>query len=162
MAENIINRPTVLLDGKEATVLGAQQIIVGVENPDKREIRTDWDSGYNYSRTAVEPQELYNLHVSKHSPWFILDLETGQHGWYPGCEIHGDIIDGTEVPIKEAPNENSATLELISKASVIILDIDTIDQEPFDKGWYRVLFNEEGYIRQDYITNLRYADPNTR
>jgi hypothetical protein len=41
MAENIINRPTVLLDGKEATVLGAQQIIVGVENPDKREVRTD-------------------------------------------------------------------------------------------------------------------------
>lgn len=162
MAENIINRPTVLLDGKEATVLGAQQIIVGVENPNKREVLTDWASGYNYSRTAVEPQELYNLHVSKHSPWFILDLETGQHGWYPGCEIHGDIIDGTEVPIKEAPNENSATLELISKASVIILDIDTVDQEPFDKGWYRVLYNKEGYIRQDYIANLRYADPNTR
>ena len=164
MANNIVNHPIadnkLVIEGKEYTGFGATKIIVGVENPEKREIVTDKDSGLNYSRTAVEAQEVYCLKTQKHSPWFILDLETGQNGWYPGCEIHGDIVDGLEVAIKEAPTDDSATLEHISTASVTILEIDTVDQEPYDKGWYKILYDVEGYIKKEFITNLRYADPN--
>lgn len=161
MAENIDNRTNkIMIDGKEGTVLGVEQIFVGVENPNEREILTDKTTGYNYSRTAVEAHEIYNLHTKKHSPWFILDLETGQNGWYPGCEIHGNTVSGVEVPFKKAPSDDAEEWGLLSRASVIILDIDTLDQEPYDKGWYKVLYDVEGYIRKDYIINLRYADPN--
>ena len=163
MANNIINHPkdnSILYNGKECTCLGASQILVGVENLDRREILQDPETGMNYSRNAVEPQELYCLKTKKHSPWFILDLETGQNGWYPGCEIHGDIIQDVEVAIKEQPDESSKSLRSISNASVVIQEIDTIDQEPFDKGWYKVLYDVEGYIKKEYLTNLRYTDPN--
>jgi hypothetical protein len=72
MAENIITHSIIngklMLDGKEGTILGAQKVIVGVENPDRREILTNPSSGLNYSRTAVEAQEIYCLQTQKHSP----------------------------------------------------------------------------------------------
>ena len=84
MVDNIITHPIadnkLVIEGKEYTGFGTTKIIVGVENPEKREIVTDKDSGLNYSRTAVEAQEVYCLKTQKHSPWFILDLETGQNG----------------------------------------------------------------------------------
>ena len=164
MVDNIITHPIadnrLVIEGIAYTGLEVSKTIVGVENPDRREIIQDKETGLNYSRNAVEAEEVYCLKTQKHSPWFILDLETGQNGWYPGCEIHGDIVDGLEVAIKEAPTDDSATLEHISKASVTILEIDTVDQEPYDKGWYKILYDVEGYIKKEFITNLRYADPN--
>ena len=65
-----------------------------------------------------------------------------------------------EVAIKKAPTDDSDTLEHISKASVTILEIDALDQEPYDEGWYKILYDVEGYIKKEFITNLRYADPN--
>lgn len=164
MAENIITHPVadnkLLINEKEYTGLGVSKIITGLENPNRREILQDKDTGLNYSRTAVEAQEIYCLKTQKHSPWFILDLETGQNGWYPGCEIHGDIIEGLEVDIKKSPTESSVSLCTISNASVVILEIDTVDQEPYDKGWYKVLYDVEGYIKKEHLTNIRYANPN--
>lgn len=164
MSDNINNHSikpnSLLINGHEYVGLEVQKVMVGVEDPSQREILTDKDTGLNYSRNLVRAQEVYNLRAGKHSPWFILDLATGQYGWYPGCEIHGNIIEGLEVPIKEAPSEESATISLISNASVVILDIDTLDQEPEHKGWYKILYTKEGYIKKDFITNLRYADPN--
>jgi hypothetical protein len=66
---------------------------------------------------------------------------------------------GTDVPLKKAPSDESETLEFISKASVQILNIETIDQEPYDTGWYKILYDVEGYIKKEFITNLRYEDP---
>ena len=164
MSSNINDRPitpnSLIIEGNDYTGIEVQKILVGVENPERREILTDKVTGYNYSRNLVEAQEIYNLRQKRHSCCFMLDLETGQNGWYPGCEIHGDIVEGLEVTIKQAPNENSDTLGSISKASVVILEIDTIDQEPYDKGWYKILYDVEGYIKKEFITNLRYADPN--
>lgn len=157
--KSLISSNNLIIEGNEYTGIELQKIIVGVENTEQREIVTDKDTGYNYSRNLVEAQEIYNLRQKKHSPWFILDLETGQHGWYPGCEIHGDIV-GENIPLKKAPSDDAEDLELISKASVVILDIDTIDQEPYDAGWYKILYDVEGYIKKEFITNLRYADPN--
>jgi hypothetical protein len=72
MAENIITHSIIngklMLDDKEGTILGAQKVIVGVENPDRREVLVNKETGLNYSRTAVEAQEIYNLHTKKHSP----------------------------------------------------------------------------------------------
>ena len=164
MSSNINDHPTnsnsLIIEGNEYIGIEIQKIIVGVENPEQREVLLDKSTGYNYSRNLVEARELYNFRKKRHSPCFMLDLETGQNGWYPGCEIHGDIVEGLEVPIKQAPNESSDTLRSISKASVVILEIETIDQEPYDKGWYKILYDVEGYIKKEFITNLRYADPN--
>jgi hypothetical protein len=170
MAENIITHPVadnkLLAPHKETqriteyTALGVSKIIVGIENPDRREILQDKETGLNYSRTAVEAKEIYCLKTQKHSPWFILDLETGQNGWYPGCEIHGDTIPGHEVAIRSKPSSEAPVIKRLSNASVVILEIDTLDQEPYDKGWYKILYDVKGYIKQDELTNLRYTDPN--
>lgn len=164
MAENIITHPVadnkLIIEQKEYTGLGVSKIILGVENPDRREILQDKETGLNYSRTAVEAKELYCLQTQRHSPWFILDLETGQNGWYPGCEIHGDTISGREVEIRSEPRGDAPIIKRLSNASVVILEIDTLDQEPYDKGWYKILYDVEGYIKQDELINLRYTDPN--
>lgn len=164
MSENIKDLPvdsnTLVIENNSYVGLGVQQIIVGVEDPTQREVVVDKTTGYNYSRNLVTAQEIYNIRKKKHIPCFMLDLETGQHGWYPGCEIHGDILEGVNAEIKQAPDDTAETLNTISKATVVILEIDTLDQEPYDKGWYKVLYDVEGYIKKDIVTNLRYADPN--
>jgi hypothetical protein len=157
---SLIKDNTLIIEGNSYTGLEVQKIIVGVENPTQREILVDKTTGFNYSRNLVEAKELYNVRKKKHIPCFMLDLETGQHGWYPGCEIHGDIPEGIFAEIKQGPLETADTLQTISKATVTILEIETIDQEPIDKGWYKILYDVEGYIKKEFITNLRYADPN--
>lgn len=167
MPENIITHPVnnneIIREGKEVAVFGVSKIIVGIENQERREILQDEASGLNYSRTAVEALEIYSIKTQKHRPWFLLDLETGSRGWYPGCEIHGEVLvaDGEEVLIKNAPRDDSEIVGRISKASsVVIKNLDAIDQEPYDEGWYKILYDVEGYIKKEFITNLRYADPN--
>lgn len=73
-----------MVNNKEYFGLNITKVIVGVENPNKTEILTDENTGLNYSRTAVEGQEVYSISSQKHHPWFVLDLETGSRGWYPG------------------------------------------------------------------------------
>lgn len=164
MSSNIndysINDNSLIISGNDYIGLEVQKIIVGVEDSTQREIVLDKETGYNYSRNLVEAKEIYNIRKKKHSPCFMLDLETGRHGWYPGCEIHGDVLEDVVAEIKQAPTDTAQTINTISKATVVILEIDTIDQEPYDKGWYKVLYDVEGYIKKDFITNIRYADPN--
>jgi len=73
-----------MINNKEFFGLNVSKVIVGVENSERTELLTDPNTGLNYSRTAVEGQEIYNISSQKHHPWFILDLETGSRGWYPG------------------------------------------------------------------------------
>lgn len=164
MSDSIKNLPvngnTLVIENNSYVGLGVQQIIVGVEDSTQREILVDKATGYNYSRNLVTAQEIYNIRKKKHSPCFMLDLETGQHGWYPGCEIHGDIPENISAEIKQAPSDTAETLKTVSKATVVILEIDTIDQEPDYAGWYKVLYDVEGYLKKEVVTNLRYADPN--
>ena len=84
MSSNINDRPissnSLIIEGNEYTGIDVQKIIVGVENPNEREILLDKATGYNYSRNLVEPQEIYNYNKKRHSCCFMLDLETGQHG----------------------------------------------------------------------------------
>lgn len=164
-----VGETRLMLDGKEATCLGAGQIIHGVTNPDRREIVVDRNTGLNYSRDAVEAFEVYNLRKQKHRPWFFLDLRTGgtpsadgyKYTWYPGCEIHADVLS-IPAEIKAAPSNDSETIYTINMPStIVILDIDVLDQEPFDEGWYKVKFKDVGYLKVSDTFNLRYADPNT-
>ena len=147
-----------IIENNEYTGLGVAKIIVGVENPESRETLVDPVTGYKYARNTVETHEIYCLKTQKHRPWFILDLETGSRGWFPGCIINGDIT-GTDIPLKSAPSHESETLQILSTATVQILEIDAIDEEPFVEGWHKVLFDVEGYVEKKFITNLRYADP---
>ena len=161
MATKIVTHPikdnSLIIENKEYTGLGVAKIVVGVENVNRTEIIVNND-GYNEARNAVEAQEIYCLKTQKHRPWFILDLETGSRGWFPGCIIRG-TVEGTDVPIKKAPSDDSDTWGVISKAVVKILDIRAIDEEPYDDGWYKILYDVEGYIKKEYITNLRYENP---
>ena len=163
MSTKIVHHPIadnqLIIANNEYVGIGLDKIIVGVENPNRREILTDETTGLNYARNAVEAQEIYCLKTQKHRPWFILDLETGSRGWFPGCIICGDILR-ENIPLKKTPSEGAETLELISNAIVTVLDIETINQEPSDKGWYKILYDVEGYIKKEYLTNLRYEDPN--
>jgi hypothetical protein len=138
--------------------LDLAKIIVGVENPNEREIITNSQTGLNEARNRVEAQEIYNFKTKKHGFWFILDLETGSRGWFPGCIIKGDVL-GTDIPIKQEPSDTAATLEIISNASVQLLDLESIKDEPEIDGWHRVYYTVKGYIKENYITNLRYVDP---
>ena len=79
-----INDNQLLINDKEFFGLNISKVIVGVENPDRTETLTDETTGTNYRRKAVEGQEIYNISTQKHHSWFILDLETGSRGWYPG------------------------------------------------------------------------------
>lgn len=171
MPNNIVTHQTtndkINISGNNYTGLGIDKIIVGVANAERREVVVDEQSGYNYARAAIEAKEIYNFRNTKRGSWFILDLETGARGpksWFPGCVIYGDTVDGIEVPIKQAPSEDSETLKSISKAGVQILNLTAINQEPYDEeyetaGWYRVLYDVQGYIKKEFLTNLRYVDP---
>ena len=165
MAETRITHPIadnkLLINEKEYFGLGITKVIIGVETtelgPDgeyRREIIRN-ERGLSEGRRAVEGQEVYNLSTQKHHPWFILDLETGKHGWYPGCVIKGDILEPTE--LKETPNDESATLRIISNATVTILNIDALDQEPNEAGRSKVSYDLIGYVRKASVTNLHYA-----
>ena len=136
-------KTSIIIEGKEYTPVvpaGFQHVFVGVEtvelDPDtgqpRKEIIVDPETGLNQARTAVEAHEVYNFKKQKRSNWFILDLETGSHGWYPGCKIVGSVLEIAD--IKEAPSEDSATLETIINAKVEVLDIEAIDQEPSTPG----------------------------
>ena len=147
-----------IIENSEYTGLDVAKIIVGVENSEQRETLVDPITGYNYARNSVETHEIYCLKTQRHKPWFILDLETGSRGWFPGCIIKGDIPDN-EIPLKSAPSAEAETISLLSKTTVQILEIETVDEEPFVEGWHKVLYDVEGYVEEKFITNLRYANP---
>jgi hypothetical protein len=138
--------------------LDLAKIIVGVENLNEREIITNPDTGLNEARNRIEAQEVYNFKTKKHGFWFVLDLETGSRGWFPGCIIKGDVLS-VGIPIKQEPTDESETLETLSNASIQILDIESIKDDPEIDGWYKVYYTTKGYVRKEFITNLRYVDP---
>jgi hypothetical protein len=146
------------IENAEYIGLDLAKIIVGVKNPNEYEIVTNSRTGLNEARNRVEAQEIYNFKTKKHGFWFLLDLETGSRGWFPGCIIKGDVL-GTDIPIKQSPNDNAETLGYISKGSLQILGIEAIEDDPEVDGWHKILYDIEGYIKKEYISNLRYIDP---
>jgi len=87
MALKVVTHPIsdnlLMTNNKETFILGAQKVIVGV-NSGQQEIATNPDTGLNYLRDRIDGQTVYDLSTQKHHPWFILDFETGDRGWYPG------------------------------------------------------------------------------
>lgn len=73
----------------ETVLLGAEQVIVGVKSGEKV-IKTDPETGLNYETDEIIAQEIYSLAEKSHNPWFVLDLETGSRGWYPGKKEEAD------------------------------------------------------------------------
>lgn len=146
------------IDNSEAIGLGVTKIILGVENPNEREIIYNHQTELNEARNKVEAHEIYNLKTKKHGFWFMLDLETGSRGWFPGCIIKGDILE-TDIPIKNSPSETAESIGYVSKGSVQILDIEAIDDIPELADWYHILYDVQGYVKKEFISNLRYVDP---
>ena len=146
------------INGHDYEVLGAQQIIVGKANPESQEIVKDAETGLNYSRNRVESYEVYNIAKKRPKNWFILDLETGSRGWYPGCEIHGAIKE-LAANVHTQPNEESEVTTALVNSLVKVLDATDIKQLAAEK-WYHIAFgNVVGYVKKEYISDLKYSDP---
>lgn len=135
-----------MIDNKEFFGINISKVIVGVQNDETGK---------------VDGQEIYNISTQKHHPWFILDLETGSRGWYPGSLLYCNII-GT-VDIKEQPNESSATLFQLTDAAVIIISTQSKEQIKHMKleWWIKIKADQEGYIQIKDIdkNSLRYEVP---
>lgn len=146
------------INNQEYHALDMSKIIVGIENENETEIVRDEETGLNYSRNKVESQEIYNYSTKRHRNWFILDLETGSRGWYPGCVIYGQVLSNN-VPVLQTPEEDSIVLTEVSYALVQILDTGVVEQ-PKATGWYNILYsNIEGYIDAKYVSNITYRNP---
>ena len=74
-----------MTNNHETVIIGATKVIVGV-NSGEKEIAKDPITGLNVERDRIDGQVVYDLSAQKHHPWFVLDLETGHRGWYPGKE----------------------------------------------------------------------------
>ena len=87
MALKVVTHPVndniLMTNNKETFILGAEKVIVGVDSGEM-EIAQDPETGLNYQRKKIEGQTVYDLAAQKHHPWFIIDFETGDRGWYPG------------------------------------------------------------------------------
>lgn len=68
---------------KETVLLGAERVVVGVATGNKV-IKTNPENGMKYEANEVVAKEIYNVSTQCHHCWFVLDLETGGRGWYPG------------------------------------------------------------------------------
>ena len=142
--------------------LGLDRIIVGVENPEVREILKDPNTGYNYSRNAVEAYEIYNRKTQQRKRnWFVLELCTGQYGWFPGCEIHADILQDKIKLYKEPSHESEILYNFSAGTIVTVIYILNLQQTHDTPGWRKVKFLNEGYIEESALSNFRYASPNT-
>lgn len=149
---------TELKDSRETILLGAERVDVGVDSGEK-EIARDEYSGLNYERNKIDSKTIYQLNKQKRKCFFVLDLETGRGGksWYPGC-IQVATINGENVVLKSEPSEDSQSLINIPNDTQIKVKDLVYDA---DKNiWYNILYNEiEGFVRNTYITNIRYVDP---
>jgi len=152
-----IKENALVINNQQYFPINVEKVIVGVENPDKTEILKDDETGLNYARNAVEGKDIYDRRKQKHSAWFILDFENGSRGWFPGSVIHGNIIESTN--IMSEPSAESTVLKTIDHAIVQVLDIDTIDEEPFYDGWYKIKYDIVGFVPEKSVTNLRYDSP---
>lgn len=147
------------INNKEYIGLGINKVITGIETQDilqNGEKRTEIilnDQGLNERRIAIEEKEIYKLSSQKHHNWFILDLETGKRGWFPGSKIKGNI---SQANIMRLPSETSEVIETITNSTVDVLEITRINQEPVNEGWYKVKFNNEGYVKKELVSGLRY------
>lgn len=135
-------------------LLGADKVTVGVPSG-KKGIKVDPVTGANYLGEIIDSQEVYNIHKQNHSNWFVLDLETGGRGWYPGSKQIVDVIVETAY-IKSDADDSSETL-----AQVVNNDrLDVINDEIRNKvRWYVVKFNGIiGYIKASYVSVVKYVD----
>ena len=56
------------IENNEYIGLDVAKIIVGVENPDEREIIVNQQTGLNEARNRIEAQEIYCLKTQRHRP----------------------------------------------------------------------------------------------
>jgi hypothetical protein len=143
---------------KEYFGIDTPQIITGVENSSKQEIVTT-EAG-KIRRNVVEAQEIYNIHTQKHHCWFLLDLETGKRGYYPGCIVSGKT--NVDIELYTSADESSEIIETIPKDYIIEIQnmYDINDKTPSQEGWYKVRYTPNiGYIKFGSLSNIAYHDP---
>lgn len=142
-------------NGRETVLLGAERVTVGVDTGEK-EIAKDKLSGYNYERNKIEAKTIYDLSAQRKKCFFVLDLETGTRGWYPGSVRVCDI-NGYYVPIKKEKSDDSETVITVSNVTAKVLDLEYDDSKQI---WYKLYYNSNvGYVKNSYISNVRYVDP---
>lgn len=117
---------------KEYFGINILQVNTGIENENKQEIVTT-DAG-KIRRNVIEAQEVYNIHTQKHHCWFLLDLETGKKGYYPGCIVSGKT--NVDIDLYASADESSEVIETIPKGYIVEIQnmYDINDTTPSDEG----------------------------
>ena len=151
-------------EDKKVIALGLSQVITGVENPNEQEVIQVYSKAdgrdMNVGRDKVEAQEIFNIKKQKHSCWFVLDLETGRgrtDSWFPGCVVRASVL-GNNIPIRSNSTDDAEIVEEVSNAIVELVDVHHLPKEL--DSWYKVKFTKVGYIKSEYLSNLRYEAPN--
>ena len=143
---------------KEYFGINVPKVFKGVEDTSNQEI-VKTDEGF-IKRNVIESQAVYDIAKQKHHNWFILDLETGKRGYFPGCIIVGNTTEECVLYDKDT-NEEITTIP--QNSVVKILNIDTIkDDPPKDgEGEYHYIVEwtpDIGYVKR-LLKNIRYHDP---
>ncbi len=151
-----INSNTIVCENSETVLLGAEIVKVGI-NTGEKTVVTDSITGYKSIQDKIEGQTVYELRTQKHRPWFVLDLETGSRGWYPGCLIYAEII-GQEVEVKEEESVDSTTLKIVPQGTKVKI-LNVLDGTN-TLVWYFIECEDvQGYVRTNLISNIQYVDP---
>lgn len=104
--------------------------------------------------------EIFNAKKQWHKNWFILDLETGSRGIYPGCKLMSKTVSN-DVPIHSVRNDNS---EIVIHLLDENLDVEILER--YSQGnpyWYYCKYTDNnnveyvGYTRVENLKDLKYV-----
>lgn len=142
----------------ETVLLGADKVFVGVENKNETEIAQN-ENGIKYERNKVEPVEIYNLNKQAHHCWFMLDLETGGRGWYPGAK---EVVDITNATIYAENNDQSSVLAEAISGTYDKLDLlyGTTTDSTGKIIYCKIQFKDDliGYLKNSCVTKSYFTD----
>lgn len=166
MATNIINEPakhsnqirTANKSVSETILFGADRVFIGTENKNETEIAQD-ENGIKYERNKIEATEIYNLNKQAHHCWFMLDLETGGRGWYPGAK---EVVDISNATIYAENTDQSSVLEEGVSGTYDKLDLlyGTTTDSTGKIVYCKIQFksNLVGYLKNSYVIKSYFID----
>lgn len=166
MAINIINEQathanqirTAKQSVSETMLFGADKVFVGVENKNETEIAQD-KNGIKYERNKIDAVEIYNLNKQAHHCWFLLDLETGGRGWYPGSK---EVVDIANATVYAENNDQSTILGESISGTYDKLDLlyGTTTDSTGKIVYCKIQFksNSIGYIKNSSVVKSYFID----
>lgn len=137
------------------TLLGVDSVYVGVDTG--QPLYPDFNTHeLPKTRYKIEPKKIYSsVQVKKNTNWFILDLQTGGKGYFPGAMVTGR--SAKDLQLKDTPEAGANLVDIIpAEQSIEILEtLSAINKN----NYIQVRYNDQvGYVpRQELI--IEYKSP---